>query len=93
MDSRGVFDSDGDMFMLGTQVSMPRTEHILARFIKLNNVLRSRMAGTDTMPSNASLPSSGATEPLLLPVTHTLLPPSGMCKRQTDFLAYQTDKN
>ena len=31
VDSRGVFDSDGDMFMLGTQVSMHASElkHIL----------------------------------------------------------------
>ena len=52
------------------------------------------MAATDTMPSSASLPSSGAAEPLPLPATHTLLPPSGMCKAgETDLLAYyQTDK-
>jgi hypothetical protein len=28
VDSRGVFDSDGDMFMLGTQVSGPNTSHL-----------------------------------------------------------------
>jgi hypothetical protein len=38
-------------------------------------------------PWSASLLSSGATEPLLLLATHTLLPLSGMCKEKSLVLA------
>jgi hypothetical protein len=41
----------------------------------------------DMTPSSASLLSSGATEPLLLLATHTLLPLSGMCKEKALVLA------
>lgn len=77
VDSRGIFDSDGDMFFVGTQVS--RRRNMTIRIMHQADPL-SRRGEMDMTPSNALRPSRGVMERLVSQETRILLRHNGMQK-------------
>ena len=77
VDSRGVFDSGGNMFMLGTQVSQVEGQALFFE-VCADHMTRIRMDGMVTMLSNSLLPRSGATALWHLLAIPTLQLLSGM---------------